>query len=139
MAPRALLFLKVTEVKMPATTFLQLSRSRQALIRLCQRVSYGSILNVRVVCGEVVFDDPPNITVDVRLDGDIAERQELRLNDFALPAEIRRLFAQVDGLGDGNNVLAAIKIAPGSNPSLPTCQLWIHSERPGRLWRSRFR
>lgn len=118
MAPRALLFLKVTEVQMPATTFLQLSRSRQALVRLFQRVSYGSILNVRVACGEVVFDDPPNITVDVRLDSDIAERQELRLTDFALPAEIRRLFAQIDGLGDG--VLERIVIQGG----LPCRVVW---------------
>jgi len=100
------------------TTFLKLSRSRQALIRLCQRVSYGSILNVRIVSGEVVFDDPPNITVDVRLDGETIERKELRLADFALPAEIRRLFAQIDGLGDG--VLEKIVIQDG----LPCRVVW---------------
>ena len=31
---------------MSSTSFLQLSKARQALIRLCQRVNYGSILNL---------------------------------------------------------------------------------------------
>ncbi len=86
---------------MQPPNFLQLSKPRQALIRLCQRVNYGSILNLQVTDGDVCFDAPPDIVVDVKLDGDIAERPELNLTDFALPVESRRLLAQIDSLKNG--------------------------------------
>jgi hypothetical protein len=53
------------------------------------RVNYGSILNVRVFDGDVCFDTPPEILVDVKLDIDLTRRPELELTDFALPAETR--------------------------------------------------
>jgi hypothetical protein len=86
---------------MQTTNFLQLSKPRQVLIRLCQRVNYGSILNVRVVDGDVSLNALPEVTVDVRLDGDVAERPELDLRDFDLPAESSRLLAQIDALKNG--------------------------------------
>lgn len=45
--------------------FSQLSRPGQGLIRLCQYVNFGSILNVKVADGEVIFEPPPEIIVDV--------------------------------------------------------------------------
>jgi hypothetical protein len=86
---------------MQVTNFLQLSKPRQVLIRLCQRVNYGSILNVRVSDGDVCFDVPPDVVVDVKLDGDVAERPELNLTDFVLPAESCRLLSQIDSLKNG--------------------------------------
>jgi hypothetical protein len=83
------------------SNFSELSKARQELIRLCQRVNYGSILDVRVAHGEVCFGDPPSVTVDVRLDGGGAERAELTLTDFALPAESRLLLEQIDRLKEG--------------------------------------
>ena len=118
MAPRAFLFCKTARFHMLTTNFSQLSKPRQVLIRLCQRVSYGSILNVLVAGGEVTFADPPSITVDVRLDGDIAEREELCLADFELPVESRRLLAQIDGIRDG--VLEKVVVQDG----LPRRVIW---------------
>ena len=86
---------------MQTTHFLQLSKPRQVLIRLCQRVNYGSILNVRVTDGDVRFDAPADIALDIKLDGDITQRRELDLADFALPAETCRLLAQIDSLKNG--------------------------------------
>jgi len=60
-------------------------------MRLCQRVNYGSILNLRVVDGDVCFESPPEIIVEVKLDGDITQRHELDLTDFVLPVESCRL------------------------------------------------
>jgi hypothetical protein len=86
---------------MKTTNFLQLSKPRQILIRLCQRVSYGAILNVQVTDGEVCFDGPPDVSIDVKLDSDVPLRHELGLADFALPAESCRLLAQIDSLKNG--------------------------------------
>lgn len=81
--------------------FSQLSRQGQVLIRLCQYVNFGSILNLKVADGVVVFDGPPEIILDVRLDGEVQPRPELTLTDFALPGEACRLLAQIDSLTAG--------------------------------------
>jgi hypothetical protein len=94
-------FVKHLGETMQTNNFLQLSKPRQVLIRLCQRVNYGSILNVQVTHGEVCFDAPPDVSVDVRLDSDVPLRHELDLRDFALPAESCRLLAQIDSLKNG--------------------------------------
>jgi hypothetical protein len=81
--------------------FSQLSRPGQILIRLCQYVNFGSILNLRVANGDVVFEHPPEIIVDIRLDGDVPQRPELMLADFVLTGEACRLLAQIDSLKTG--------------------------------------
>ncbi len=86
---------------MQTRRFLQLSRPRQILIRCCQRVNYGSILNVRVADGEICFDGPPTVSVDVRLDSDASQRAELGLSDFVLPEETCRLLCQIDSVKNG--------------------------------------
>jgi hypothetical protein len=81
--------------------FSGLSKPRQILIRLCQYVNFGSILNVRIADGEIVFVRPPEIVVDVKLDAELAQRPELGLADFVLPAETSRLLAHIDSLAAG--------------------------------------
>jgi hypothetical protein len=81
--------------------FSQLSRPKQVLIRLCQYVNYGSILSLKVAGGEVFFDGPPEIILDVRLDGEAQQRPELVLTDFVLSVEACRLLAQIDSLAAG--------------------------------------
>lgn len=85
---------------MQETRFSQLSTKKQMLIRLCQRVSYGSILNVKVVDGDcdLSFGE---VTLDVRLDEEAGPRQELALPDFVLPAESCRLLAQINSMANG--------------------------------------
>ena len=51
--------------------------------------------------GEPVFDPPPTVLVDVKLDAAEGDRPELDLADFALRDEVRRLFAQLGQLRDG--------------------------------------
>ena len=91
--------------------FSQISRQRQILIRLCQQVNFGSITNVQVSDGDVCFELPPDVIVDVKLDGEITGRAELDLNDFALPVENCRLLARIDSLKNG--VLEKIVVHDG--------------------------
>jgi len=86
---------------MQTIRFLQLSKPRQVLIRLCQRVNYGSILNLLVVNSDVCFDPLPEVVFDVRLDSEVTQRDELDHTDFALPVESCRLLAQIDSLKNG--------------------------------------
>ncbi len=86
---------------MQKTSFLQLSNPRRSLIRLCQRVNYGSILNLLVADSEVLFGAPPEVVLDLKLDADLPQRPELDLSDFALCAESCRLLSQIDLLKNG--------------------------------------
>jgi hypothetical protein len=85
----------------PTLKFSQLSPSRRTLIRIIQSLNYGSILNLRVVNGEVNFDLPPEVLVDIRLDEEVGARAELELGDFTLCAEVCRLLAQIEVLKNG--------------------------------------
>ena len=96
---------------MQPTSFSQLSRQRQILIRLCQRVNYGSILNLQLADGEVSFGVPPEVVLDLKLDADFKRRPEIDLADFVLCAEICRLLAQIDSLKSG--VIETIVIHEG--------------------------
>lgn len=82
--------------------FSQLSPPRKALVRLCQSVNYGSILNLRINHGEVTFDPEPQVLVDIRLDEEVGGRPEVELADFALRVEYCRLFAQIDLVKNGS-------------------------------------
>lgn len=84
-----------------APRFSQLSPSRKTLIRICQMLNFGSILNVRVADGEVSFDPPPEVLVDVKLDQEVSVRLESELGDFTLCAEVCRLLGQIDTLQNG--------------------------------------
>jgi hypothetical protein len=56
----------------PVLSFSQASVPRRTLIRIMQSVNYGSILNLTVVNGELSFNPPPEVLVDVRLDEEVA-------------------------------------------------------------------
>jgi hypothetical protein len=78
-----------------------LSRPRQALVRLCQAVNYGAIHNLEVLEREPVYQPQPVVLVDVRLDTDDSARPELALADFSLSDEVRRLMVKLDELTNG--------------------------------------
>jgi len=84
-----------------ALRFSQLSPSRKTLVRICQTLNFGTILDVRATDGEVSFDPQPGVLVDVRLDQDVGGRTEFELNDFTLCTEVCRLFGQIDALQNG--------------------------------------
>jgi len=84
-----------------AIKFSQLSLSRKTLVRICQALNFGSILNLRVTNSEVSFNPQPDVIVDIRLDADLDLRAELELDDFGLRPEVIRLFAQIDAMKSG--------------------------------------
>ena len=87
---------------MPATTFLQLSESRQTLVRLCQRVNFGQIHDLSVRDGQSILQCPaPAVFVDIRLDVEATAREEISVADFSLGAEVTRLMALLDKVEDG--------------------------------------
>jgi hypothetical protein len=96
---------------MQTTRFSQLSSPRQILVRLCQHVNYGLILNLQFADGEVSFGAPPEIVLDLKLDADVTQRPELDLSDFALPMEYCRLLGEIDSLKNG--VIEKISVHDG--------------------------
>jgi hypothetical protein len=79
----------------------QLSGPRQTLVRLCQRLDYGQILDVLITGREPVFDPPPTLLLDIKLDADGRSRPELNLADFDLCEEVCRLLDRVDQMEKG--------------------------------------
>ena len=87
---------------MSATSLLQLSESRQTLIRLCQWMNFGHILDLSVLDGEPIWQRPaPAVFVDVRLDDETPPREEISAVDFALGAEVTRLMTLLDKIEKG--------------------------------------
>jgi len=81
--------------------FSQLSIPRQALVRLCQNMNYGSIHDLAVNGAEPVFDPPPVVLIDVKLDSDEEPRPEVDLVDFELCHEMRGLVRHLELLTTG--------------------------------------
>ena len=78
-----------------------LSSARRALVRLCQDVNFGQILDLRVRSAEPVWDPAPTVLSEVRLDIEEGPRPEGELPDFKLSSEIQRLMSQLDQLKGG--------------------------------------
>lgn len=91
--------------------FSELSPPRQALVRVCQRLNFGSIQNLRVTQGDPVFDPPPTLLIDQKLGCEDARRPELDLSDFGLPAEVCDLADRLDRIGDG--ILENLEVRAG--------------------------
>ena len=81
--------------------FSDLSPSRQALVRLCQDVNFGQIVDLQVANAEPIWNPGPTILSEVRLDMDDVPRPEGTLSDFSISSEIQRLMSQLDQLKDG--------------------------------------
>ena len=78
-----------------------LSPARQALVRLCQAINYGSIENLEVRQSDPIFHPPPVVLKEVKLDRDEEPRPELGLKDFVLSDEILRLVALLRDMKSG--------------------------------------
>ena len=88
-----------------------LSEPRRRLVELMQRVNHGRIEELHVLTGEPLFDPPPRVVCQRKLDRDEAPRPEAGKSDFALKADVVRLFAQLDAIGDG--VVISIEVLHG--------------------------
>ena len=78
-----------------------LSPGRQALVRLCETINYGSIENLEVRNCEPTFDPAPVMLRDLKLDSDEGPRPELALADFIVSSEILRLMRHLDEMKIG--------------------------------------
>lgn len=88
-----------------------LSPLRARLIELMQRINYGRIERLTVCQGEPIFDPPPHVIRDIKFGGENGPRAEVAKSDFALKAQVRDLFTQLEALGDG--VIPCIEIQRG--------------------------
>jgi hypothetical protein len=79
-----------------ASRFSDLSAQRQTLVRLCQTTNFGSIRGLEIKAGQPVFDPPPVVLLDLKLDGDDRPRPETNLGDFGLSQEVVRLMERLD-------------------------------------------
>jgi len=79
----------------------QLSARRQALVRQCQQIGFGKIVNFVVRDGDPVMLAKTEILIDVKLDADENPRTEFDLKDFELSAPVTRLFSRFDAIQDG--------------------------------------
>jgi hypothetical protein len=91
--------------------FSHLSSTRQALVRLCQNINYGSIQALCVNDGEPVLTPPPEVFVDVKLDADEPPRPEVDLPDFEVCGQVCRLIRELHELGTG--IIEHIEIRGG--------------------------
>jgi len=91
--------------------YSQLSPARQALVRLCQDVNFGQIIDLLVRNAEPLWDPGPTILSEVRLDCEESPRPEAKLLDFRLSSEILRLMRHLDQIKDGR--IAKIEIREG--------------------------
>ena len=73
-----------------------LSPGRQALVRLCETINYGSIENLEVRNCDPTFVPAPVMLRDLKLDSDEGPRPELALADFVVSNEIVRLMKHLD-------------------------------------------
>ncbi len=81
------------------------------LVELMQRVNFGRIEGLTVRNGEPVMDSPPHIFREIKFCGDNGPRPESIKADFALKAQVRDLFAQLEAMGDG--IIRSIEIQRG--------------------------
>jgi hypothetical protein len=79
-----------------------LSPPRQALVRLCQTIDYGQILDLHIGADhEPSFCPEPQVIVEVKLDGDPRPLAETEQPDFVLRNEVLRLMDRIDEIGTG--------------------------------------
>jgi hypothetical protein len=76
-----------------------------------QRLNFGRIEGLVVQDGRPVFDPRPRVVREIKFGGENGPRPELAKADFALKAEVRQLFAQLEALGDG--VVSSLEVKHG--------------------------
>ena len=91
--------------------FAQLSAPRQALIRWFQTINFGGVHNFEVRDAQPVFSSATQVLIDVKLDSSEDARPELKLADFNLSNEVRRLLTLLDDIGHG--VIRSVEVRSG--------------------------
>jgi len=82
-------------------TLASLPPARERLVKLMQEINFGRVEGLVVRDGDPVFDRPPRVLREVKLCAENGPRPESGKEDFALKAQVRDLFAQMEAMGDG--------------------------------------
>jgi hypothetical protein len=107
--------------KPPPLRFSELSASRQSLLRLCQSINFGCIQDLEIKDCEPVFDPPPRVLTDVKLDAVGGVRPEIQIADFVLCQEVCRLFELLNDLK--NTMIDRVEVR-GGIPRRVTFRSW---------------
>ncbi|MBY0311768.1 MAG: hypothetical protein K2W85_06845 [Phycisphaerales bacterium] len=78
-----------------------LSSSRSRLVRTCQELNFGRIVNLKVERGEPVFGSGTAVIREVKFGADNTPRREAELSNFKLRDVVRELLDHLDQIGDG--------------------------------------
>ena len=89
----------------------EVSAPRQAFVRRCQTIGFGTITMLLIRDCQPVFSQETGVLLDLKLDGDDPRRPERQLTDFVLSTEIVRLFSMLDAMHDG--IIEHIEIRTG--------------------------
>ena len=81
------------------------------LVELMQRLNFGRVEGLAVADGEPVFAPPPRVVREVKFGAENGPRPEMAKADFALKAQVRELFAQMEAMGTG--VIRTIEVKHG--------------------------
>jgi hypothetical protein len=85
----------------PSSTKADLSRPRQELVELFQRINFGKIEHLRVSEGEPVLDPVPRVIETRKMGASNGPRPEADLQGFCLKSQVIELFVAMDETGDG--------------------------------------
>ena len=94
-----------------AVMLVSLSPAGKYLVEVMQRLNFGCIEGLVVRDGEPVFDPPPRVLREVKFGGENGPRPEAAKADFALKAQVRELFAQMEAMGSG--VILSLEVKHG--------------------------
>lgn len=78
-----------------------LSEAQAKLVEVMQGINFGRLEGLAVRRGEPVLDPPPRVVREIKFSGENGPRPEADKQDFALKAQVRDLFAQMEAMGDG--------------------------------------
>jgi len=88
-----------------------LTVEQQRLVREMQRVNFGRLERLFVQDGRPRFEPRPRVVREIKFGAENGPRLEAAKGDFALKAEVRELFAQMEALGDA--VISSLEIKHG--------------------------
>ena len=78
-----------------------LPEAARRLVRVMQRVNFGSIETLRIRGGLPVFKPEPRVIREIKLGGQNGPRREAAMDDFKIKPEAHELFRHLAELGDG--------------------------------------
>jgi hypothetical protein len=86
---------------MKTLRYSAVSPRRQQLIRICQALNFGALCDIRIESADPVLEGG-SIVSEERLDLPDEPRPEIRLDDFNLCQEWRRLLTRFDAIQNGS-------------------------------------